>query len=72
MASNPDLEPRQTWRQEIVASLGSVKQLVSKSLSPLPADPYVPTNDPDKKKMTTFFQDLKKIGFNDLETLLSL
>jgi hypothetical protein len=72
MASKSDTEPLQSWRQEIVTSLGSVKQLVSKSLSPIPSDPYVPTNDPDKKKMTTFFQDLKKIGFNDVETLLSL
>jgi hypothetical protein len=60
------------WRQEIEASLSSVKQLIGKSLSPIPANPYVPTNDPDQKKMTSVLADLSKLGFKDVETLLSL
>jgi len=57
------------WRQEIEASLSSVKQLIGKSLSPIPANPYVPTNDPDQKKMTSVLADLSKLGFKDVETL---
>lgn len=60
------------WRKEIEAALYSVRQLISKSLSPLPSYAYVPNNDPDQKKMTSLLSDLQKLGFKDVETLLAL
>ena len=61
------------WRKEIDGSLGSVKRLLSKSLAPLPSSPasHVPSPD-DQTKMTGFLSELRKIGFKDVETLLSL
>jgi hypothetical protein len=60
------------WRKDIESSLESVKQLVGKSLAPIPPNPYVPTNDSDQKKMTSVLADLAKLGFKDVETLLGL
>src|SRR6187402_1092515 len=60
------------WRKELEANLESVKQLISKSLSPISATPYVPTNDPDKVQMASLLSDLRKLGFKDVETLLTL
>jgi linoleate 8R-lipoxygenase/9,12-octadecadienoate 8-hydroperoxide 8R-isomerase len=60
------------WRKEIEASLKSVEQLIQKSNAPIPSNPYEPTNDPDKQKLTGLFQDLHKIGLDDLKTLLDL
>jgi len=60
-----------SWRKEIEASLSSVKQVITTSLTPLPKYPYVPEND-DQKKVNSLFGDLRKIGFKDVETLLSL
>jgi hypothetical protein len=59
------------WRKEIEESMESVKQLVSKSLSPLPSIPYSPNND-DQTKMPGLLADLRKMGFKDVETLFSL
>lgn len=61
-----------TWRKELEANLESAKQLISKSISPLSEAPYIPSNDPDKKTMTSLLTDLSKIGFKDVETLLTL
>ncbi|KAK2624026.1 hypothetical protein QTJ16_006660 [Diplocarpon rosae] len=61
-----------TWRKELEGNLASVKQLMSKTISQIPESPYIPTNDPDQKKMTSLFADLRKIGFRDVETLLAL
>ena len=61
-----------TWRKELEANLETAKQLISKSISPLSETPYVPANDPDKKTMTSLLTDLSKIGFKDVETLLTL
>lgn len=76
MASSTPVDTSSTehgaWRKELEANLESVKQLISKSLSPIPETPYVPTNDPDQKKMTGLLTDLRKIGFKDVETLLAL
>lgn len=62
----------QGWRKEIETSLDSVKQLINKSLSPISKTPYVPTNDPDKQKIAGLLADLKKLGFEDVGTLLAL
>lgn len=59
-------------RKEIESSLDAVKQLMGKSLSPIPTTPYVPVNDPDQKKMASLLADLSKLGFKDVETLLKL
>ncbi|KAH6707569.1 9,12-octadecadienoate 8-hydroperoxide 8R-isomerase [Leptodontidium sp. MPI-SDFR-AT-0119] len=61
-----------TWRKELEANLEAAKQLISKSISPISETPYVPSNDPDKKTMTSLLADLSKIGFKDVETLLAL
>ncbi|KAK0117789.1 hypothetical protein ONS95_012115 [Cadophora gregata] len=61
-----------TWRKELEANLETARQLISKSFSPLSETPYVPSNDPDKKTMTSLLTDLSKIGFKDVETLLTL
>ncbi|KAL2062890.1 hypothetical protein VTL71DRAFT_5962 [Oculimacula yallundae] len=61
-----------TWRKELEANLEAAKQVLSKSFSPLSETPYVPSNDPDKKTMTSLLTDLSKIGFKDVETLLTL
>jgi linoleate 8R-lipoxygenase/9,12-octadecadienoate 8-hydroperoxide 8R-isomerase len=60
------------WRKEIEQTLDTVKQLISKSVAPIPANPYAPSNEPDAKKMTSLLTDLRKIGFQDVETLLAL
>ncbi|CZT05989.1 related to Psi-producing oxygenase A [Rhynchosporium agropyri] len=61
-----------TWRKELEANLEAAKQVLSKSFSPLSETPYAPSNDPDKKTMTSLLTDLSKIGFKDVETLLTL
>jgi len=60
------------WRKEIEQTLDTVKQLISKSVAPIPTNPYAPSNEPDAKKMTSLLTDLRKIGFQDVETLLAL
>lgn len=60
------------WRREIDAALYSVRNLISKSLSPIAPYPYVPNNDADQKQMNSLLTDLRKIGFKDVETLLAL
>ena len=57
------------WRKELDRTLASVKQVISKSLSPVTRYPYTPDND-DQTKMTGLLADLRKIGFKDVETLL--
>jgi hypothetical protein len=77
MASNgvvdtSSTEPKpDTWRKEIESSLESVKQLVSKSVGPIPEYPYVPGND-DNTKMSGFLSQLHNMGFKDVGTLLQL
>lgn len=58
-------------RKEVEASLDSVKQLLSKSFSPLPTLRYTPAND-DNQKMTGLIPELHKLGFKDVEALLQL
>ncbi|RFU30727.1 hypothetical protein B7463_g5603, partial [Scytalidium lignicola] len=62
---------RNAWRSEIKQSLASVKQLVSKSRSPVPQYSYLPSND-DQVKMKGFLADIKKLGFKDVDTLFQL
>ena len=64
--SKPD-----AWRKEIESSLESVKQLVSKSVGPIPEYPYVPGND-NNTKMSGFLTQLHNMGFQDVGTLLQL
>lgn len=75
-SSNPAVDTSSTeggaWRREIDAALYSVRNLISKSLSPIAPYPYVPNNDPDQKQMTSLLTDLRKIGFKDVEALLAL
>lgn len=60
-----------SWRKDIESSLDSVKQLVSKSLGPIPQYPYVPGND-DNTKLSGFISQLHNMGFKDVGTLLQL
>jgi hypothetical protein len=60
------------WRKEIESSLKSVEQLIQKSRAPIPSTPYEPTNDPNNQKLSGLFQDLHKVGLDDLKTLLDL
>jgi linoleate 8R-lipoxygenase/9,12-octadecadienoate 8-hydroperoxide 8R-isomerase len=73
-SSNPvdtsSTEPHQ-WRKEVGATLEAVKQVVSKSLSPVPTQRYTPAND-DNQKLAGLSSELKKLGFKDVDTLLSL
>ena len=77
MASNGTVDTSSTeskpdaWRKEIEASLESVKQLVSKSVGPIPEYPYVPAND-NNTKMSGFLSQLHNMGFKDVGTLLQL
>jgi hypothetical protein len=59
------------WRKDIEAAFTSAKQLVTASLGPLPKYPYVPEND-GPKQMTSLLEDLRKLGFKDVEALLGL
>ncbi|TVY82279.1 Psi-producing oxygenase A [Lachnellula suecica] len=59
------------WRKELEANLDAVKQVVTKSLAPVPVFRYTPGNDNDQK-MAGFLTELQKLGFKDAETLLTL
>ncbi|KAF4625551.1 hypothetical protein G7Y89_g12617 [Cudoniella acicularis] len=59
------------WRKEIEESLESVKQVISKSLAPVPDLRYTPEND-NNQQMTGLLSDLHRLGFKDVETLLAL
>ena len=59
------------WRKDIDASFTSVKQLITTAFGPLPKYPYAPEND-SPKKMDGLLEDLRKIGFKDVESLLAL
>lgn len=76
MATNGVVDTSSTqpdgWRKEIEASFDSVKQIIGKSLAPIPTNPIVPTNDTDGKKMSSLLSDLSKLGFKDVESLLNL
>jgi hypothetical protein len=72
MPVTPEASTQGTWRKEIEATLETVKQLISKSASPISSTPYAPSNEPDAKQMTGLLTDLRKLGFQDVETLLSL
>ncbi|KAL3423111.1 linoleate diol synthase [Phlyctema vagabunda] len=61
----------QGWRKDIEKSFAAVQQVISKSLSPVTRYTYPPNND-DQTKMTGILADLRKIGFKDVETLLTL
>ncbi|CCU79145.1 unnamed protein product [Blumeria hordei] len=62
-----------SWRKDIEKSLDSVLGVVSKSLGPVSYHNYRHSKEvSEKPKAISFLADLKKIGFNDLETLLSL
>ncbi|KUJ17681.1 heme peroxidase [Mollisia scopiformis] len=72
MPGTPEASQSGTWRKEIETTLEAVKQLISRSVAPIPSTPYAPSNEPDQKKMTSLLTDLRKIGFQDVETLLQL
>jgi hypothetical protein len=59
-------------RKEVEASLDSVKQLISKSASPLSSTPYAPSNDDNLKATPSLLASLRKLGFQDAATLISL
>jgi hypothetical protein len=59
-------------RKEVEASLDSVKQLINKSASPLSSTPYAPSNDVNSKATPSLLASLRKLGFQDAATLLSL
>lgn len=60
------------WRKELEANLESVKRLISKSLSPISEMSDVPAKESEAKKMTSLFTELRKLGLEDVETLLEL
>jgi hypothetical protein len=75
MASKPvdtSSTEHNSWRKEVQESLKSVEQLIHKSHAAIPTTKYEPTNDPDKVKLTSLFEDLHKVGLDDLKTLLDL
>ncbi|KAH6665675.1 putative fatty acid oxygenase PpoA [Halenospora varia] len=59
------------WRKEVEQSLQAAKQVISKSLSPLPELRVEPRND-NNQELTGLLSDLRHLGFKDVETLLSL
>ncbi|RDW95053.1 hypothetical protein BP5796_00816 [Coleophoma crateriformis] len=61
----------QGWRKEVEAALRSAQQVISKSLAPASRYTYPPNND-DQTPTTGILSDLKKMGFQDVETLLAL
>jgi hypothetical protein len=77
MATNGTVDTSSTqskpdaWRQEIEASLASVKTLVSKSAQQLPEYPYAPAND-ESSKVPGFLSQLHNLGFKDVGALLQL
>lgn len=76
MATNGVVDTSSTmpdaWRKEIEASFDAVKHLIGKSLAPIPKNPYVPDNGIDDKTPSSLLTDLSKLGFKDVETLLTL
>ncbi|KAF8852536.1 heme peroxidase [Acephala macrosclerotiorum] len=74
MPSTADTSSAQpgAWRKEVEQTLETVQQLISKSAAPIPTNPYAPSNELDAKKMTSLLTDLRKMGFQDVETLLAL
>jgi len=60
------------WRNKIETALGSAKQLLGRTLAPILTTPYTPSNDPNLKDTPGILADLRKMGFKDVETLLSL
>lgn len=61
----------ESWRRNVESSLASIRQLVRRSLGPIPRYPYVPGND-DNTKLSGFLSQLHHMGFKDVGTLLQL
>ena len=75
MASNPvdtSSTERNSWRKEVSAALKSVEQLIHKSNAPISSIKYEPANDPNQVKLSPLWDDLHKVGLDDLKTLLDL
>jgi len=74
-SSKPPVDTSSTehnqWRKEVEATLEAVKQVFSRSLSPVPTLRYTPRDD-DTQTKTGLLSDVRKLGFEDVETLLSL
>lgn len=58
-------------QKDVEGALESVKQVVSKLISPVPTLKITPGND-DSEQTTSLLSDLHKLGPNDAETLLAL
>jgi len=56
-------------RPSLSARLSSVTKAIQRSFSPIPKYPNQPTNDPQEPP-TGILQDLEKLGFKDIETLV--
>lgn len=66
----PEKQLKVKKRPSLSSRLSSAAAAIKASLSPIPKYPYEPTND-DTTPPTGLLDDIQKLGFKDIETLLT-